>query len=45
MQHPVLDLLGAALVPELGADVAAGPPGHIHLVLVGVAAPGAFLLG
>ena len=27
MQHAVLDLLGAALVPELGADVAAGDQG------------------
>ena len=41
MQDPVTNLLGTALVPELGADVAAGPPGHIHLVLVGVAALGA----
>ena len=41
MQHAVADLLGAALVPELGADVAAGSSGHVHLVLVGVAALGA----
>ena len=41
MQHPVPDLLGPALVPELGPDVAAGPAGHIHLVLVRVAALGA----
>ena len=36
MQHAVLDLLGAALVPELGADVAAGAAGitnsyHVHV--------------
>ncbi len=41
MQHPVPDLLGAALVPELRTDIAAGPTGHVHLVLVGVAALGA----
>ena len=38
MQDPVTNLLGTALVPELGADVAAGTAGHIHLALVGVAA-------
>ena len=27
MQHSVLDLGGSALVPELGADVAAGAAG------------------
>ena len=41
MQHSVLDLLGTALVPELGADVAAGPPGYVHLILVPVVAVGA----
>ena len=41
VQDPVANLLGAALVPELGADVAAGTAGHIHLALVGVAALGA----
>ena len=41
MQHAVLDLLGAALVPELGADVAAGAAGHVQLALVTVAALGA----
>ena len=41
MHHPVPDLLGTALVPELGADIAAGAPGHVHLGLVGVAALGA----
>ena len=35
VQNPILDLLGASLVPELGADVAAGSSGHVHLVLVG----------
>ena len=38
MQHALLDLLRAALVPELGADVAAGTAGDVHLVLIGVAA-------
>ena len=38
MQHAVADLLGAALVPVLGADVAAGAAGDVHLGLVGVAA-------
>ena len=41
MQHSVFDLLGSSLVPVLGADVAAGSAGHIHLALVGVAAVGA----
>ena len=41
VQDPVTNFLGAALVPELGADVAAGTAGHIHLALVGVAALGA----
>ena len=41
MQDPVLDLLGTALVPILGTDVTAGAAGHIHLVLIGVAAVGA----
>ena len=41
MEHAVLDLGGAALVPELGADVAAGTAGHIQLVLVTVVALGA----
>ena len=42
MQHAVLDLLGAALVPELGADVAAGAAGNVELVLVTVMAVRAF---
>ena len=41
VQDSVLDLLGSALVPELGANVTAGAAGNIHLVLVGVAAVGA----
>ena len=36
MQHSILDLGGAALIPELGADVAAGAAGDIQLVLVAV---------
>lgn len=38
MQDSLLDLLRPALVPEIGADVAAGASGHIHLVLLSVAA-------
>ena len=38
MQNPILDLLSTSLVPELGADVAAGTAGDVHLGLVGVAA-------
>ena len=41
MQHAVLDLLGAALIPELGADITAGAAGNVQLVLVAVAALGA----
>ena len=41
MQHAVLDLLRAALIPELGADIAAGAAGNVQLVLVAVAALGA----
>ena len=41
MQNPVPDLLRPALIPELGADIAAGPAGHVHLVLIRVAALGA----
>ena len=37
-QDSLLDLLRPALVPEIGADVAAGASGHIHLVLLSVAA-------
>ena len=42
MQHTVANFLRAALVPELGADIAAGAAGHIQLALVTVAALGAF---
>ena len=41
MQNPILDLLGTALVPVLGADVAAGSSCHVHFALVGIAALGA----
>ena len=41
MQDTVLDLLRAALIPELRADVAAGAAGNVQLVLVAVAALGA----
>ena len=32
MQHPILDLLCPALVPELGADITAGAAGNVQLV-------------
>ena len=38
MHNPLFNLLGSSLVPELGSDVAAGSSGHVHLVLVFVAA-------
>ena len=38
MQHALADLLGAALVPELGADVAAGAAGDAHTGLIAVSA-------
>ena len=38
MQHALADLLGAALVPELGADVTAGAAGNAHTGLIAVAA-------
>ena len=41
MQHAVADLLGSALVPELGTDVAARTTSDIHLLLVTIAAIGA----
>jgi len=41
VQHAVLDLFGATLVPELGADVATGAACDVHLGLVTVAAVGA----
>ena len=41
MQHSILDLCRPALVPELGADIAAGAAGNVQLVLVAVVALGA----
>ena len=41
MQYSILDLGGSALVPELGADIAAGAAGNVQLVLVAVMALGA----
>ena len=38
MQYSVLDLFGAALVPELGSDISAGAAGNGHLALIGIAA-------
>ena len=38
VQDAVADLLGAALVPELGSDVSAGTARHVELLLVAVAA-------
>ena len=38
MEHALADLLGPALVPELGADVTAGAAGNAHAGLVAVAA-------
>ena len=38
MKHSILDFLGSSLVPVLGADVATGAAGNIHLGLVGIAA-------
>lgn len=42
MQRPFLDLLCPALVPKLGADIAAGTPGNVHFILPAVAAAWAF---
>ena len=42
MQYAVFDFLGTALIPELGADVAAGSSGDAHFVLVAIAAVRAF---
>ena len=41
MQDALFDFLGAALVPVLGADVAARAARDVHRVLIGVAALGA----
>ena len=38
MQDALADLLGTALVPELGPDVSAGTAGDAHAGLVAVAA-------
>ena len=38
VQNSILDLLGTALVPILGADIAAGTAGDVHLRLIGIAA-------
>lgn len=38
MSDAFFDFLGAALIPELGADVSAGTTGNVHGFLVGVAA-------
>ena len=42
MQHSVIDLLSASLIPVLAADVSAGAANHIHGALVTVVAAGAF---
>ena len=42
VQHTLFDLLGSSLIPELSADVAAGTARHVQLILVGIAAVGAF---
>ena len=42
MQHPVLNLLGSSLIPELGSDISAGSSCHEKLVLVTVATVRAF---
>ena len=42
MQHTFLNLLSSSLVPELGPDVTAGPPGHTHGILVMIFAIWAF---
>ena len=44
MQHPVLDLLGPALVPELRTDITASPARYKHLVLIHIAAVRTFPL-
>ena len=38
MEHSVFNLLGASLIPELGSDIAAGPAGYEHLILIAVSA-------
>jgi hypothetical protein len=41
MQYSILNLLGSALVPELGADIAAGSSGNRQLLLILISAVGA----
>ena len=41
MQYSFLNLLGTALIPELGSYITACSPGHIHLVLILVFTVGA----
>ena len=41
MQYSILNLLGSALVPELGADIAAGSSGNRQLILILISAVGA----
>ena len=38
MQHPLLNLLGTPLVPELGSDISACAAGDRHLALVRISA-------
>ena len=42
MQYPFFDFLGASLIPELGANITAGPSGHVHFILISVFAFGTF---
>ncbi len=34
VQHTLFDLLRPALIPKLRADITAGTPRHIHLILI-----------
>jgi len=38
MQYAFTDFLSASLVPELGADIAAGAACDIHFILIGISA-------
>ena len=38
MHYPFTNFLGSSLIPELGADITAGPSGYVHFVLIPVAA-------
>ena len=42
MKHALANLLRAALIPELGANVSAGPAGNAHFILITVTAFRAF---